>query len=386
MAGLIKLSLAALRSHPWRTALLIGATALVLALPLLAERVFSSWQAAMFARADATPMVLGPRAGRLDLLLDGLFLRPAQSELRQEHVRQATAGLDLRVLPVHLRHGIAGTTLVGTDLDYLRFRQLAFAEGKPFLRIGDCVIGNTVAARLGISPGDTLTSAPHGLLDPTTGTTLRLRVTGILTANGSVDDERVFCDIKTSWVLDGIGHGHIAADKGIHSSKRNEVGSDMVLRDEVDDPDAFHFHGDPDNFPLTAAIIIPAHSDEAVLLQGRLADSHLGLQALDSRVVLQDVVAFTMRFGDFAGILLTMVLIAAGILLLLIGLLASRLRAEEFATLAALGLRRREIGGIIICEWLVVLLTAALLAICISILAETVLLETLEQIVITWQS
>ena len=390
MAGLLKLSLAALWRYPWRTGLLITAIALVIALPLLAQRVFTSWQATMYKRAEATPIIIGPQAGRLDLLLDGLFLRNSSNQLDQAQLKQATAGLDLNVLPLHLRHNIAGTTLVGTDLDYLAFRDLSCAQGQLFLRLGDCVLGSKLAETLALKPGDSLSSTPHGILDPSAGTTLRLRITGILAANGSIDDERAFCDLKTAWVLDGIGHGHVKTDASLNTQQRKdidaEVSADLILRNEVDDTEAFHFHGDPNNFPLTAAIAVPKHPDEAILLHGRLADQHLGLQALDSRSVLKEVVAFTMRFGDFAAILLGMVMISAIMLIMLIALLASRLRAEEFATLAALGLRRREISAIIFCEWLVLLIFSALFAVIITILVEAMLLESLQSIVVTWQS
>ena len=37
---------------------------------------------------------------------------------------------------------------------------------------------------------------------------LKMRVTGILAPTGTPDDLAVFTDVKTAWVIDGIGHGH----------------------------------------------------------------------------------------------------------------------------------------------------------------------------------
>ena len=74
--------------------------------------------------------------------------------------------------------------------------------------VGECVIGSTVADRLAIGIGDSLISSPENLFDLAGVYPLKMTVVGVLESSDSPDDRAVFVDIKTNWVIMGLGHGH----------------------------------------------------------------------------------------------------------------------------------------------------------------------------------
>ena len=83
---------------------------------------------------------------------------------------------------------------------------------------------------------------------------------GILAGTGTTDDEAVFVDIKTSWVIAGIGHGHDSvlspgATQGDIVAAANIVEFNRITQENID---SFHFHGDPASYPVSA---IPSHTE-----------------------------------------------------------------------------------------------------------------------------
>ena len=66
---------------------------------------------------------------------------------------------------MHVRFRARGYAIVGTTLDYFEFRGLQVADGRQLAVLGDCVLGATAAARLGLGAGDSLVSSPQTLFD-----------------------------------------------------------------------------------------------------------------------------------------------------------------------------------------------------------------------------
>ena len=76
----------------------------------------------------------------------------------------------------------------------------------------------------------------------------------------------VFVDLKTAWIIEGLGHGHpdLAAPEaaaGVLSREENRItaNASVLQYNEIteDNIDSFHFHGDPSGFPITALIAVP---------------------------------------------------------------------------------------------------------------------------------
>jgi putative ABC transport system permease protein len=111
-------------------------------------------------------------------------------------------------VPLYVRFRARGFPIVGTTLDYFEFRELEFGKGHPFGFLGECVIGATVAETLGLEPGDHPLSSPETVFDLAGIYPLKMKVAGVLRRTHSADDLAVLVDVKTAWIIEGLGHGH----------------------------------------------------------------------------------------------------------------------------------------------------------------------------------
>ncbi|MEM9799136.1 MAG: ABC transporter permease [Planctomycetota bacterium] len=382
--GIWYLAVASLLRHKLRTTILVATVAVVAGLPLVTDATLAAYTNAITARARTTPILLGPRGGETDLLLDALYLRPDDRfTVSVGTVERAVAGADAQTIALHVRHRVAGFPLVGTELGYFGLRGLRCDEGRLPLRLGDCVVGAEVAARLEVGAGDTLLSDPEGVLDVVGGFGTRLRITGVLAPNETADDRAVFCDVKTAWVIDGIGHGHDDVDASRVYGDVPSAPVDLPRIASVDDANLarFHFHGDPSDFPLRAAIVVPATKAEGLIVRGRFADPDSEALAIVPTQALDQLLEVVMRIEGIVRTLTTVLAVITAILLVLIGILALRLRRVELATLGELGVRRGAIVGLIASEWTFLLLASAASAAVLLLVSRGWVVQLLERLI-----
>ena len=142
----LHLALRYVARHRLQTWLLAGALGLMLAVPLSLRLFLRAAETQLQARAEQTPLVLGARGSALDLMLAALYFKPqALPPLDLAAVESLRADGLAQAIPLHLRFHAQGAPIVGTELDYLDFRRLRLAAGRPFARLGDCVLGAAVA-------------------------------------------------------------------------------------------------------------------------------------------------------------------------------------------------------------------------------------------------
>jgi putative ABC transport system permease protein len=349
------LILYSIRHHKGRSVVLVLCLALVVFLPFTVHRVVALLEKEMMGRAEATPILVGPPGSRFDLVLHGLHFREAGPGLvRQEEwwaVKESGRGA---AYPLFGRYSARGFPIIGTSLDYLRFRGLEMAAGYPFSLLGECVIGYDVARQLGLEPGDVLSSNPENLFDLGGSFPLAMQVAGVLRRSYSPDDGAVFVDLRTAWVMAGIGHGH-----------RTEEGATLPLeytRITPENVETFHFHGDPADFPLTAIIVVPRDERGAALLLGRYFGAGKTYQAVRSVEVVEELLgmmAHLRRFFDLHYLFLLCSTLGLAALVLLLSL---RLRRREIETMQCLGCRRGTIVFLVAGEWFLLLAGAAVIA------------------------
>ena len=121
---------------------------------------------------------------------------------------RSTAAAWRSAIPILEKFTARGFPIVGTSLEYFNFRGLRVAQGEGLTRVADCVLGATVAAKLGLQPGDQLTSDPENVFDLAGSYPVILHIKGILAPTGTADDGAIFTDYKTCWCILGIMHGH----------------------------------------------------------------------------------------------------------------------------------------------------------------------------------
>lgn len=354
--------------HRIQSALLAGALGLVFALPLCLRVLIEHAQQELRARAAATPQIVGTRGSALDLMMTALYFKRenllplpfgALTELRHNHT--ATA------IPLHVRYQAQGAPIVGTELEYFPFRGLHLAAGKQLSRLGDCVVGATLAKQRGLQPGGHLFSTPEQAFDMAGVYPLKMRVTGILTPNGTPDDEALFVDLKTCWLIEGRSHGHddLKKDESVVLKKEegNIVGNAAVrMFNEVTDANiaSFHFHGDVSTYPISAVILLPKDAKAEALLAGHYARSK-EQQLIRPRDEMEALLTQLVRLEGFAASALLLTATAALLVTALVFALSFRLRQREFATLEDVGVSRVSLISVKVLEVLIIGLAAAVI-------------------------
>lgn len=359
------LAFAYLRFHWARSLVLVLVAALILSVPIISQVLLNGSQKALTERAEETPLVLGRRGSQLDLAMNALYF----SDDRAEPVTMADAdaiwdsGLALPI-PLNTAFETNGARIVGTTLEYFDFRDLEVARGRQMALLGEAVLGARVAARLDLGPGDTVVSAPQNLFDLDGVYPLELNIVGVLAGTGTADDEAVFVDIKTSWVIAGIGHGHDSvlspgATQGDIVAAANIVEFNRITQENID---SFHFHGDPASYPVSAILLVPNDTRDATILRGRYLDPENAVQMIVPKDVIGELVG---RIFRIKSLLDAVTLIVGAAALAAVGLavfLTYRLRAREIQTAFKIGARRGMILRLLAAETVILLCFAGMIA------------------------
>ncbi|RFC48127.1 MAG: putative ABC transport system permease protein [Verrucomicrobia bacterium] len=371
LAGIFYLGSRHLARQRGRVVLLIGTLALSLFLPMAITVGVDAVERHLRARSAATPLLVGAPGSQLELVFNALYFnKPSVPVLPFRVSREIARETGAQVIPIHAKFQARGFRVVGTSLDYFRFRKLGLVEGNLMGRLGDCVLGSSVAQRLGLKAGDRIVSTPEQMFDIAGVYPLRMRIVGVLGPSGTADDQAVFCDVKTAWVIEGIAHGHQEAKRQPAAAVLEADGTHIALDSSIyefqevtpENIGSFHFHGDPGDFPLTAAIVIAPDPKTETILMGRYQPGRAKAWMLRPGVAMEELFATVFRVRDFVVAALGVI---GGCAILIMGLvfaLSNRLRSDEFGYLANLGAPSATIRGLVLFEAAFVTAIGAVLA------------------------
>ncbi|MGD8331527.1 MAG: hypothetical protein PVJ49_18995 [Acidobacteriota bacterium] len=358
--------------HRLKTVILVTAITLILYVPVGLRVLVNQSAAQLTARAAATPLVVGAKGSPLELVLNTLyFATDVPAPLRYVQLTRITEGGRARAIPLHTGFRVQGYPIVGTSLDYFDFRGLYFATGRQVALLGECVVGAGAADALSVAPGDTLISSPENVFDLAGAYPLKMHVVGVLAPTEGPDDDAVFVDVKTAWVIAGLGHGHEdlsapeAAERVLSREDNDIVGNASVLEYNEITPDniaSFHFHGDLADFPLTAVIAVPPDERSAALLRGDYQADDDPAQIVVPTDVMDELLGTILTVQQFVvagAIILGLATLASAALVFLLSL---RLRRREMDTLFKIGGSRRAVAMVMASEIVVVLAAGAVLA------------------------
>ncbi len=225
---------------------------------------------------------------------------------------------------------------------------------------------------------DYVISSPESVFDIAGVYPLRMKVVGVLEYTDGADDDAVFVDVKTSWVIEGLGHGHqdLSLPEAAAGVLRREgnvvVGNASVMQfNEItpDNIDSFHFHGDLSGFPLTAVIAVPADQRASALLQGRYQSAELIqiVRPLDVMEQLLETILTVERFVVAGAVTVGAATLATTCLVFLLSL---RLRRRERETLFKIGGSRTAVATVMTSEIVVVLAAGVGLALAFTALTQ----------------
>ncbi|MCG6156217.1 ABC transporter permease [Rubinisphaera margarita] len=349
--------------HRLRTVLLTFSLCLTIAIPVTVHLLTGTIQEALLRRAQGSPFVVGSPGSAADLTVNSLYFEEIDlPPFTYGQAESLTEDELVTAVPLHVKYSTREYPIVGTTLEYFRRRRLLLHHGSEWERLGDCMLGAEVAKKLELGVGDFLISDSESFLKPVGALPLRMRIQGVLAPTGTSDDRAVFVHVRTAWLLEGIGHGHDAAlhtteDGGTAGAAHAQLAAAGVQFLEVNEENqnSFHFHGEPDQFPLTAALVFPSDNRSGLIWEGRQqADPDLlTVRPVDVVEQLVNVLVNVQRVVD--GIVLALGVIV-GVLFTVVVIFSLQLRRDEMQTFQALGASRWLTAQLILCDLLLILL------------------------------
>lgn len=235
--------------------------------------------------------------------------------------------------------------------------------------LGESVIGADVAERLGVVAGDDLISSPENLFDIAGIYPLKMKITGVLARSHSPDDLAVFVDVKTAWIVQGLGHGHQDLAKTgdaaviLKQDERSVTANARLMQyTEItaDNIDSFHFHGDDTSYPLTAVLVLPDDTKAAAMLRGRFLDDD-NYQIIKPDDVIDGLMENIFRIKKVIDAVIVIVAIATLLTIVLVFILSLRIRRDEMDTIFRIGCSRMTTARLLAAEILIILVTSAIL-------------------------
>lgn len=349
--------------HYGRTIILVGSFGLILYLPLGLQRLIAESEIQMMARADATPLIIGAKGNATDLVINTLYFEQTEIDaLNLESIERLNGTGFGYSIPMLSLFKAREFSIIGTNLDYFDFRSLSIHKGRSLRYVGECVIGQLVSERLDLHPGDSLISSPENFMDLAGVYPLQMEVVGVLNSSDSPDDLAIFTDLKTNWIIMGLGHGHqdlqdvndpsLVLDR---DSTNVTASAKLFISNKINGKDmgSFHFHGDINSYPITSILFIPKDHKASTLLKGRFATGEMAEQLVVPSIVVENLLENIFRIKQIFNTVFILVGIATLFILGLIVMLTLRLRKEELYTMFTLGSSRNKTMEIIGFELLI---------------------------------
>jgi putative ABC transport system permease protein len=359
-----------IRFNKIKTLVLVACITLITFLPLALQLLLDESERQLMARAAKTPLVIGAKGSSLDLVMNTLYFGNEVPELiaMDASVRVEETNLALPI-PLYARFEARGNPIVGTTLDYFDFRGLKLSNGRQLAVLGECVLGAKAAETLKLKPGDSLVSSPESLFDLAGVYPLKMKVVGILEKSHTSDDLAVFVDIKTAWVIQGLGHGHqditqLNDPTLIYERTDSNVAATAKLYHytEITDKniESFHFHGNLEIYPITAVIAVPFDKKSDTILRGRYLSKEESQQIVKPEEVIDGLLQNIFRIKNVLDAVISVVALATILAVLLVFALSLRLRQKEIQTIFKLGCSRMTIVRLVAAEIILIVFVSSL--------------------------
>jgi putative ABC transport system permease protein len=367
--------------HRVKTVILVTSIMLIIYLPVGLRVLVKQSATELTARAEATPLLIGVKGSALELALNSLYFESETPELTtyEQAIRVRESGL-ADAIPLYVRFRSREHPIVGTTIDYLAFRGLRVASGRAMAVLGECVLGARAAKMLGLGPGHSIVSSPESVFDLAGAYPLKMKITGVLEPSHTPDDIAVFVDLKTAWIIEGLGHGHQdlslpEAHSGVLSREGTNITANASVKqyNEIteENADTFHFHGDLSANPISAVLAIPHDEKSRVILMGRYESAEERSQIFQPITVMDELLDTVLTVQNYVVAAIVIVGLSALATAALVFMLSLRLRRREIETMVKIGGARASITLVLVSEVLVVLAISACLAGGLTLLTGT---------------
>lgn len=352
---------------------LITCISLIGFIPLALEALLDKTEQQFLSRSNSTPLLLGKKGSALDLTMSTLYFSDATPEYISIQALNEVSAYDLaKTIPIYVRFNAREFPIVGTSIEYFKFRNLSLQSGRLFAVLGECVIGSKVADKLGLKINDHIISSPENAFDLAGIYPLKMKVVGIVNQSFTADDLAVFADLKTTWVIQGLGHGHEDLNKIednnliINRDDKNIIANAKVVQfNEITDSNIgqFHFHGDLGNYPISSIILVPNGEKASALLQGKYIEKDSLYQSIRPTKVVQSLLKNIFQIQNVINIIILIVGISTSLAISLVFILSIRLRQQEIKTITYLGCNKLTVASLLTSEIVIIILTSALICV-----------------------
>ncbi|WP_224489235.1 ABC transporter permease [Robertkochia flava] len=380
-----------LKYHWGKTLLLVFAISMVIFIPTALNLFANRGSERMMARAVTTPLLAGSKGSATDLTLSSLYFRdPGIPPLEYHEVKAIEQEGLATAIPLHINYRVKTQPIIGTSNQYFGFRNTQFREGRPMAVLGECVLGAVAAEVLGAEVGDAVISSPAGAFDVAGSFPLKMTVVGVLEQTNTPDDDAVFTDIKTTWVISGKAHGHddlttVTSDSLLLSRTDSiAVASKAVLSYTEITPEninSFHFHGNPDSYPVNAVIAVPKDKKSELILRGRYETQGDNVQIVVPELVVEELLETVVSIKEILTLAAVSIGLATLVITLLVFSLSIRLRKKEIQTLRYIGAARGRITAVLSLEILLVFALSLLLTLTYLLVIAILGIPLLEKLI-----
>jgi len=340
-----------------KTIIMVASITVIIYLPIGLNILVNQSEEQLMERASSTPLIVGAKGSSLDLVINTLYFEPADfDKLIMLAVNKIYETGFAVPIPMFIKFKARSFPIIGTDVEYFDFRGLEIQRGESLAVLGDCVIGSVVAEELGLNPGDTIISSPENMLDIAGVYPLKMNIVGVLKKSHSPDDRAIFTDMKTTWVIEGLGHGHEDLAKSEDKSVLLGVkGGNYIANAKLfqyntisaDNVDEFHFHGEQAGFPVTAVIVVPHSDKDEALLMGRYISKGETSQIVKPDKVIKNLLESIFKIKGFLDSIFFIVAVSTILLLGLVVMLSLRLRSREIQTMYRIGSSKFKIAELL---------------------------------------
>jgi putative ABC transport system permease protein len=359
-----------------KTIVLVACVTLISFLPIALQLLLGESERQLMSRAVFTPLVVGAKGSSLDLVMNTIYFGDEVPELITMEASERVENTDLALsIPIYVRFKARGNPVVGTTLDYFEFRGLKIIAGRQMAVLGDCVLGAKAAESLDLKPGDSLVSSPESLFDLAGIYPLKMKVSGVLGKAHTADDLAVFVDLKTAWVIQGLGHGHqdvtrLTDPTLIYKRTESNVAATAKLYHYTEiteeNIESFHFHGNLAGYPITAVIAVPFNEKSGTILRGRYLSKDETRQIVKPGEVIDGLLQNIFRIKNVLDAVIAVVALATILALMLVFALSLRLRQREISTIFKLGCSRMTIVRLLAAEIFIIIFISG--ALCTSMI------------------
>jgi len=307
------------------------------------------------AAAEAFDIVVGMSGSQTQLVLTAVYLQPAALELVPGSVLQRlhdAPGVGYAA-PIAFGDYLGSSPIVGSTSALLTLGGTRpLAEGKPFAKVHEAVIGARVAAKL----GDVFEPA-HGEPGEAAGGEAHIHhgfkytVVGRLPATGTPWDKAIIVPVEAVWLVHALPSGHSAAPTGAAADHGDDDEENTI---PIGPPwlDA--------EVPGVPAIVVKANSvSDAYRLRIMLRRG--GTTAVFPAEVLLDLYSTMSDARDVLAIIsiAAQALVIAAVLLAVFAVLAAR--RQQLAVLRALGASRSFVFALVWCQVMIMIAFGALI-------------------------